>query len=93
MIDREQLDKMKDIEAGGIAPEELVDLAEVKVTGETAAERLESFLSQIRNPYCCKVGKTPVRFSFVLGAAPLEDKLKAYFVGLKQNAFGAQINP
>lgn len=92
MIGMAELEKMRDSEINITAPERLTDISDVAVVG-TAAERLESFLSQISNPYCYKVGKTTVHISFAPGAAPLEDKLKAYFIGLKQNAFGAQINP
>lgn len=93
MIDMTQLEQLEHPDASAIAPENLVDLADVTIEGTTAAERLESFLSQIKNPYHYKVGKTTVHISFVPGAPPLEDKLKTYFMGLKQNAFGAQINP
>ena len=96
MIRSKQLDKRlsetERIEAESAAHEP-VDLAEVGITGMTAAERSESFLSQTSDPYCYKVGKTTVHISFAPDAAPLEDKLRAYFMGLKQKAFGAQTNP
>lgn len=93
MIDPAQLDKLEHPETGTTASEELVDISDVMVDGTTAAERLESFLRQVKNPYYYKVGKTRVHISFAPAAPPLEDKLKAYFMGLKQNAFGTQINP
>lgn len=93
MIGMAGLEKLKYPEISAIAPEELVDISDVAIVGTTAAERLESLLSQISNPYYYKVGKTTVHISFAPDAAPLEDKLKAYFIALKQNTFGAQINP
>lgn len=93
MIDTERLDQMKRPETGTAAFGKLTDLSDVTIEGMTGEERLESFLSQISNPYHYRVGKTAVHISFAPGAAPLGDKLKAYFIGLKQNAFGAQINP
>ena len=42
----------------------LQDILKVEISGETAHQRLESFLSQVGNPYCFRVGKTPVRISF-----------------------------
>lgn len=93
MMDLAQLEQLKDPETGAVAFEKLVDISDVTIAGTTAAERLESLLSQISNPYYYKVGKTRVHISFASGAAPLEEKLKAYFMGLKQHAFGAQINP
>ena len=93
MIDLTQLEQLKNPETGAIAFEKLVDISDVAIVGTTAAERLESLLSQISNPYYYRVGKTRVHISFASDAVLLEDKLKAYFIGLKQNTFGAQINP
>ena len=93
MTDMAQIDQWEDSKTGAMAPGELADLSDVMIEGITAAERLESLLRQIKDPYCYKVGKTAVHISFASGAAPLEDKLKTYFTALKQNAFGAQINP
>ena len=87
MIDLAQLDALKRSETGAAAVGELVDLSDVAIAGTTAAERLESLLSQISNPYHYTVGKTTVHISFASGAAPLEDKLKAHFIALKQKAF------
>lgn len=88
-----ELEKMKHPEINKAASEKLADISDVAIVGTAAAERLESLLSQVSNPYYYKAGKTTVHISFAPDAAPLEDKLKAYFIGLKQNAFGAQINP
>ena len=93
MLDLVQREERKRPEISEITPEKLIDISDVTIAGTTAAERLESFLSQMGNPYHYRVGKTAVHISFAPGAAPLEDKLKAYFMGLKQKAFGAQINP
>lgn len=93
MIDPARSDKLKPPETGAAAPEKLTDIADVAITGTTAEERLESLLSQLSNPYCYQVGKTTVHISFAPDAAPLADKLKAYFIGLKQGAFGAPLDP
>lgn len=45
--------------------------------------RQESFLAQAGNPYCFRVGKTPVRISFAAGGKPLEEELRSYFMDLK----------
>lgn len=93
MIGMAELEKMKRPEISTITPEKLTDISDVTIMGTTAAERMESLLSQISNPYYYRVGKTRVHISFAPDAPLLEDKLKAYFIALKQNAFGAQINP
>ena len=61
----------------------LQDILKVEISGETAHQRLESFLSQVGNPYCFRVGKTPVRISFSASEKPLEEKLRSSFMSLK----------
>ena len=53
----------------------LQDILKVEISGETAHQRLESFLSQVGNPYC------PITFS--ASEKPLEEKLRSYFMSLK----------
>ena len=48
----------------------LQDILKVEISGETAHQRLESFLSQVGNPYCFR-------------EKPLEEKLRSYFMSLK----------
>lgn len=91
MVSLEQLDKMKYAEIGEGASSPLVDIRDVCIEGQTYEKRLCSFLSQVVNPYCYKVGDTPVRISFLPEGKPLEEKLKTYFLFIKQNTFGAQI--
>ncbi len=53
------------------------------IQGETAIERLESLCQQVENPYCFRVGKTPVKVTFAENGASLESKLESYFLSLK----------
>lgn len=64
----------------------LPDLSDVSIKGNTPAQRLESFLSQVGNPYCFRVGNTPVKVVFS-GENELEDILKKHFLSLKSNDF------
>ena len=59
------------------------DLLKVTLSGENPAERLESLLAQVKNPYYVRVGETPVHFIFHNEESPLESKLTAYFLALK----------
>ena len=61
----------------------LEDILTVEVSGETASQRLESYLDQVGNPYCFRVGNTPVRISFKSCEETLDKKIKSYFMGLK----------
>lgn len=65
------------------APDQLSGLLNVEIRGETAVQRLESYLAQAGSPYCFRVGDTPVRISFQSCEETLEQKIKSYFLGLK----------
>ena len=83
MIDKTLLDHMASSDNANMPPDMLQDISEITISGETAYQRLESFLSQVGNPYCFRVGKTPVRISFCTDEKPLEEKLRSYFMSLK----------
>ena len=83
MIDKTLLENMSQIEIKNVAPDLLQDILEVKISGETANQRLESYISQVGNPYCFRVGNTPVRISFKSCEETLDKKIKSYFLGLK----------
>lgn len=83
MVDNEWLQAMAAVNIVETDPASLVDIQEVSIKGQTAGERLESFLNQIKNPYCFKVGKVSVRVSFSKQGKALEEILPAYFTSLK----------
>ena len=84
MISEEQLEKMRFAALNHEGVDALADISEVIVCGKTPLERLESLLRQVNNPYYFKVGNTPVQITFNQNEAPLEEKLKAHFIALKQ---------
>lgn len=61
----------------------LSDISCVKIEGDTPAQRLDSFLTQVKDPYCFRVGNTPVRVAFSSGEKTLESLIKRHFLGLK----------
>ncbi len=83
MIDKNLLEDMSRIKIKDVVPDVLQDILTVKVSGETASQRLESYLDQVGNPYCFRVGNTPVRISFKSCEETLDKKIKSYFMGLK----------
>ena len=83
MIDKNLLEDMSHIKIKDVAPDRLQDILTVEVSGETASQRLESYLDQVGNPYCFRVGNTPVRISFKSCEETLDKKIKSYFLGLK----------
>ena len=83
MIDKNLLEDMSHIKIKDVAPDRLQDILTVEVSGETASQRLESYLDQVGTPYCFRVGNTPVRISFKSCEETLDNKIKSYFMGLK----------
>lgn len=83
MMTSEQLTKFENMATECIDKNTLSDISDLKINGKTSAHRLESFVSQIGNPYCFRVGNTPVRISFHNDRKPLESILRQYFIGLK----------
>ncbi len=86
MVDMKKLEEMERISREA-APVALADLLDVKITGDTPAQRLESYLAQVGNPYRFRIGATKVRLSFQSGASPLSEKLKSHFLSLKGGDF------
>lgn len=83
MVDKKTLELMSKESIAGRGADILADLLDVTIEGETPAQRLESYLAQTGNPYCVKVGQTPVRLRFRNEERTLSEKLKSYFLSLK----------
>lgn len=81
MVDKKMLEEMAKIHINDINPDFLVDILEVNICGGTPSQRLESCLSQVGNPYCFRVGNTPVEISFRSGGQTLDKKIRSYFLG------------
>ena len=77
------IDAMKNIDLNTVDPNELVDLRDVPVDGNLSrTDQIRSFLEQIKNPYCYRVGKTVVKVSFIETETTIEDRLEHYIRGL-----------
>lgn len=65
MAEKHQIDKNMD---------GLIDIRDVKLDSSLGqAERIQSFLQQIKNPYCFKVGDVIVNVAYTEGGATLND--------------------
>lgn len=85
MFSSEKLEAMSNFDIRAIDPCSLVDINTVKVDRSLPQlERIESILSQIRNPYCFLSGDTPVRVRFVGNEKNLAQSLINYFSSLKE---------
>lgn len=87
MVDKNMLERMARESMDRKDPGTLPDLLDVKIEGETLAQRWESYLAQTGNPYCFRVGKTSVRLLFHNEEKTLQEKIKSYFLSLKSNDF------
>ena len=77
MAEKHQVDKSID---------ELVDIRDVKLDSSLGqAERIQSFLTQIKNPYCFRCGDAVVSIHFADKGNSLDSLLKNYFMGLKRS--------
>ena len=63
----EELDKLSRLPIKGTDPAELVDLSTVSITGDTPAQRLDSYLTQVKKPlsvsgreHSCKKSHSPI---------------------------------
>jgi len=59
------IESMKSIDIKGVDKAELIDLNTIHIDQEKpVAERIESFIQQIKNPYCFKVGDIAVKVNY-----------------------------
>ncbi len=73
------LEEMKEIDIRTVDPESLVDIRTVAVDPALPrAEKLKSFVKQIKNPYCYKYGEIIVKIGFANNGKTLEDCLEQY---------------
>ena len=82
MLSKERLEELAATGDFSIAPEQLTDVQEILIHGDSPCERLQNFVLQAGNPYCFRVGNMPVHISFV-GTGTLEEHLRNYFSMLK----------
>ena len=84
MITCRQLSEMSEMDITRVSAKTLVDIGCVSIDDSLpGAMRMESYLTQIKNPYCFLCENTPVKVGFASGSRQLEDKLLDYFIGLK----------
>ena len=71
--------EMKEVDVCTVDPDTLVDIDEVAVDASLPREeRIRSFLTQIRNPYCFKCGGMVVKISHADTDVTLEERMEHY---------------
>ncbi len=77
------LQSLKDIDVRTVNRNELVERSSVKIDPNASREeRLQNYISQIKNPYCYLDGKTVVKISFSNTDTTIEDCISHYLKGL-----------
>lgn len=84
MVDKLQLQKMSEVDITKISRYTLAEISRVQIDNALpAAQKLESYIEQVGNPYCFRCGDTPVKIRFVTKNRTLKEALYTYFSGLK----------
>ena len=79
----EQLQAMRLIDPLTVDRSTLVDINDVKIdTSLPKLERMESFVQQIKNPYCYMCGKLVVKVNYSENEKTLEERLISHFRAL-----------
>lgn len=82
-MDITYLEEMKNVDIQSVQKDSLADLNDVKIDASLERpERISSFLSQIKNPYCFVCDGVIVKVSFTETKDTLEEKLNRYFLSL-----------
>ncbi len=73
------IEEMKNVDIRTVRREDLVDIRDVEIDPELPKEeRIRSFVRQIRNPYCFKVGNVVVKTTFADTDVTLDERLEHY---------------
>lgn len=84
MLTIKQLEAMNQLEFEEIDISKLVDIREVQIdTALPVAQRMESYLEQIKNPYCFRHGDAAIHVRFEPEGTDLRQKLKNLFINSK----------
>lgn len=73
------LEEMKNVDIRTVSRDALMDIQDVEIDPEQPKEeRIKSFIRQIKNPYCFRVGNVVVKTTFADTDVTLDDRLEHY---------------
>ena len=62
---RKSISAMKDVDIRSVDKDSLVDLDSVQIdSSQSVQERVQSFLQQIQNPYCFRIGDVALKVNY-----------------------------
>lgn len=83
LISSEELRKMKDIDIRTVDKNQLIDLNSVVIDeSKPVEERILSFIQQIRNPYCFRVGDVAVKVVYKENGPTFQQNLEDMLMNL-----------
>lgn len=84
MLTTKQLETINQLEPQDIDKSKLVDIQNVQIdTTLPVVQRMESYLEQIKNPYCFRHGDSAIHVRFEPEGSDLRQKLKSFFISSK----------
>lgn len=73
------LQMLKQVDIRTVEPESLVDLKSITVNDKLPREtRIAEFISQVKNPYCVKVGKIVVGIEYSDDGVSFDQRMESY---------------
>lgn len=73
------LESLRQVDVRTVDPTTLVDIREIKIDKDLPREqRIEEFISQIKNPYCFKVGNIIVSVGFSNDGVTFNQRMENY---------------
>ena len=79
-----ELEQMKSVDIGAVAPESLPDVSGMAFdTSLTREERIALFLQAVENPYCFCIGGIGVKIEFAESGPSLQDTLTDFLLRQK----------
>ena len=80
----QELEQMKSVDIGAVAPESLPDVSGMAFdTSLTREERIALFLQAVENPYCFCIGGIGVKIEFAESGPSLQDTLTDFLLRQK----------
>ena len=73
------LEEMKNIDVRTVDPDTLVDVTKIVIDESLSKEeRVAEYLRQVKNPYCCRVGKMVVKNIYSNDGVSLEERFEQF---------------
>ena len=77
---KERLEKMKSVDIREVDPADLVDLTQVSIDESLPVEqRVASFVSQVKNPYCFRIGDVAVKVEYQQNGPTFQQNMEDLF--------------